>query len=125
MVMPKDRKGAAHGSLSCCEPHPESYEKNLSVASVDKIIYMAAPHEAAGLARRRMKIMLSISQFYRRGLIYQARPGRFIHVSTGFDESNRCNLQLGLYLFFLRVSSCNFVANFLVIFMVGCQLIIH
>jgi hypothetical protein len=37
-------------------------------------------------ARRRMKIMFSISHFYCRGLIYQARPGRFTH---RFDESNR------------------------------------
>jgi len=33
-----------------------------------------------------LKIMFSISQFYCRGLIYQARSGRFTH---GFDESNR------------------------------------
>jgi hypothetical protein len=40
----------------------------------------------ASLTRKPMKIMFSISPFYCRGLIYQARAGRFTH---GFDESNR------------------------------------
>jgi hypothetical protein len=49
-------------------------------------IFMVVHHDAAGLTRRRMKIMLSIFQFYCRGLIYQALAnGRFI---PGFDESN-------------------------------------
>ncbi|UCH97958.1 MAG: hypothetical protein JSV88_14180, partial [Candidatus Aminicenantes bacterium] len=55
------------------------------------------------LARRRMKIMLSISQFYCRGLIYQARPEQFIHASTGFDESNPYNC---IYIYFFFVSLC-------------------
>ena len=46
--------------------------------------FTTAYHDAR-LARSRMKIMLSIYPFYCRGLIYQARPGRFTH---GFDESN-------------------------------------
>jgi len=60
-------------------------------------------HDAAGLARRQMKIILSISPFYCRGLIYQARAGRF---TRGFDESNPYN-RIDVHFFFapLRVSS--------------------
>jgi hypothetical protein len=50
-----------------------------------QITNIIARHDAADLVRIRMKIMLSISPSYCRGLIYKARPGRFIH---GFDESN-------------------------------------
>ncbi|UCH93090.1 MAG: hypothetical protein JSV88_22770 [Candidatus Aminicenantes bacterium] len=52
---------------------------------------VAATHEAAGLARRRMKIIQSLTPFYCRGLIYQARSEQFIHASSGFDESNPYN----------------------------------
>jgi hypothetical protein len=75
--------------------------------------FMVAHHDAS-LARRRMKTMLSISSFYSRGLIYQARPGRFTH---GFDESNPYN-RIDVHFFFapLRVSSR-------LIFMVDVQFI--
>ena len=47
--------------------------------------FIAAPHDAVGLARRRMKIMLSISQSIVGAWFIKPVPG---DSHTGFDESN-------------------------------------
>ncbi|MGD2087987.1 MAG: hypothetical protein PVH61_17545 [Candidatus Aminicenantes bacterium] len=61
----------------------------------------------SSLARRRMKIMLSISQFYCRGLIYQALT-QAIH-PLGLMNQTVKHLRSNLCLFFLRAPSRVFV----------------
>ena len=71
--------------------------------------FITARHEAPDLVRRRMKIMLSITSSYCRGLIYQAQPG---DSHTGFDESNPYNRIYILYPSLLRIPSRVFAAYF-------------